>query len=85
MYGREQKYPVVYQQLPLESSVATIKLTEAPTLFLNPAVLTYFLGFGLYLLYGWLWAVAPPASNFGNIFIFYTVTVADVIGYVALF
>jgi hypothetical protein len=85
LYGREQKYPEVYQQLPLQSSVATVKLVAAPTLFLNLAVLTYFLGFGLYLLYGWLWAVAPPASNFRNIFIFYTVTIGAVVGYVALF
>jgi len=85
LYGRQSKYPEAYQHLPLESSAATVKLAESPTLLLNMAVFTYFLGFGLYLLYGWLYAVAPPASNYRNNFIFYVITVGFVIGYVALF
>lgn len=85
LYGRQSKYPEAYQHLPLESSAATVKLAESPTLLLNMAVLTYFLGFGLYLLYGWLYAVAPPASNYRNNFIFYVITVGFVVSYVAFF
>lgn len=77
-------YGQAYQTLFLESSAATIKLSESPMLLLNLAVVAYLLGFGLYLLYGWLNAVTEPATNFRNIFVFYVAVIGGVLGYIAL-
>lgn len=76
-------YREPYDNLLLESSSATVKLIDVPQLLLNLSITAYFLGFGLYLLYGWMWAIIEPATNFRNNFIFYVCIIGAVIGYVA--
>lgn len=78
-------YPGAFQGLPLESSAATVKLTQAPTLLLNLAVLTFFLGFGLYIIYGWLESIEGASPRFRNQFIFYIITIGVVVGYMCFF
>lgn len=74
----------LYHDLMLESSAATVALTESPTLLLNLSVITYFLGFGIYLLYGWKWDISGSALNWRNEFIFYNVVIGAVVAYIAL-
>lgn len=78
-------YPEPYKNLLLESSAATIKLLQAPQLLLDLSVTCYFLGFGLYLLYAWMWAVVEPGVTFRNNFIFYVCVISMVVGYILLF
>lgn len=77
-------YPEPYHSLLLESSASTIKLMEAPNILLNLSVVTYFLGFGLYLLYSWIWAVVDSPLSYRNNFIFYVCTLGGVLAYIAL-
>ncbi|KAK5094801.1 hypothetical protein LTS08_008418 [Lithohypha guttulata] len=77
------EYPEPYKGLLMESSASTVKLMEAPQLLLNLSVAMYFLGFGLYLLYAWIWAVEEPTVNFRNNFIFYVCVSGAVIAYIA--
>lgn len=75
--------PEVYQKLPLESSAPTVKLSDAPQLMLSLSIFCYFVGFGLYLLYGWAWAVVEPASHLRNNFIFYVCVIAAILAYIS--
>lgn len=74
----------IYHNLLLESSASTIALAESPTLLLNLSVIAYFLGFGVYLLYGWKWDVSGSGVDWRNQFIFYVAVIGSVIGYIAL-
>ena len=75
------RYDRPYNILPLESSVAAHKLVDAPARFLMLAVALYIVGFGIYLLFGWLYALDQPTSDFRNIFIVYIAVVCISIGY----
>lgn len=73
----------LYGKMVLESSAATVALTEAPVLLLNLSVITYFLGFGIYLLYGWKWAITDSPVDWRNQFIFYIAVIGSTILYMA--
>lgn len=73
----------LYGDLLLESSAATVALTGSPTLLLNLSVIAYFLGFGIYLLYGWKWAITDVPLNWRNEFIFYVAVIGSTILYIA--
>ena len=81
--AHREGYEDPHNYLPLESSVAAHKLVDAPVQFLILAVVLYFLGFGIYLLYGWLYKVAEPSSNFRNILIVYVAVICMSGGYFA--
>jgi len=61
--------------LPLEGSVAMEVRAQLPQELLFLAVYSYFVGFGLYLLFLWLRNVNNDAINSRNIFIFFTVVI----------
>jgi hypothetical protein len=69
------RYDRPYNILPLKSSVVAQQLVAAPTKFLMIAITLYIIGFGLYLLFGWLYALTQPTSDFRNIFVVYIVAV----------
>lgn len=72
----------LYHNLLLESSAATVALAESPTLLLNLSVVAYFLGFGIYLLYGWKWNIAGSALDWRNEFIFYVAVIGSIVLYI---
>ncbi|KAI1617153.1 hypothetical protein EDD36DRAFT_462013 [Exophiala viscosa] len=83
--GRRQ-YENPYVHLPLESSVAALKQWNTPKVVLNLAVLLYTIGFGIYLLYSWIYHVEPDdgRNDFRNVFIAFVATVGCVCIYVVI-
>ena len=73
------RYTPPFDTLPLESSVSASKIFAIPKLLLNMAVFLFLVGFGLYLLFSWLYHLSTPASNYRNIFITFMV-IAGVFG-----
>ncbi|KIW53446.1 hypothetical protein PV05_09020 [Exophiala xenobiotica] len=51
----KRHYRRPFSHLPLESSVAAMNLLYMPKVLLNLAVLLYTIGFGIYLLYSWIY------------------------------
>ena len=79
----KRKYSAPYSLLPLESSVAALKQFTLPKFILNLAVLLYTIGFGIYLLYSWLYHVEHNGglNDFRNIFIAFVIIVGLVVSY----
>jgi hypothetical protein len=73
----KRRYRMQFSHLPLESSVAAIKLLYMPKVLLNLAVLLYTVGFGIYLLYSWIYHAESEGgrNDFRNIFIAFVATV----------
>ncbi|RMZ87041.1 hypothetical protein DV736_g5733, partial [Chaetothyriales sp. CBS 134916] len=61
--------------LPLESSVAAIKVISFPQRLLQLAVLVFLVGFGLYCLLSWLENITEKPSDFRNIFSVFMLTI----------
>lgn len=76
-------YGTLYGNFLLESSASTVALAELPVLLLNLSVITYFLGFGIYLLYCWKWAIGDSPIKWRNEFIFYVIVIGSTILYIA--
>ncbi|KIW10628.1 hypothetical protein PV08_11592 [Exophiala spinifera] len=74
-----------FHYLPLESSVATLKQFSMPKALLNWAVLLYTVGFGIYLLFAWIYHVESEGgrNDFRNVFMSFVATVGVV--YVSVF
>lgn len=81
--GRYYDYPKPYDGLLLVSSAATVKLCDAPQLLLRLSIMAYFLGFGLYLLYVWIWELVDYATNYRNNLIFYVCALGAVVAYLS--
>lgn len=81
--GNWTNYSGLYGNLLLESSAATVALTQSPGVLLNLSVMAFFLGFGIYLLYGWMWAIADHPLNWRNEFIFFVVVIGSTVMYIA--
>jgi hypothetical protein len=66
-----------YGELPLESSVSALKQFTLPKGLLNLVLLLFIIGFGMYLLYAWLYHVESSGGHddFRNIFISFIITV----------
>jgi hypothetical protein len=79
----KRDYGMPYILLPLESSVSAIKQFNLPKVLLNLAVLLYTVGFGIYLLYSWLYHVESSGglNDFRNIFIAFVATVGLLVIY----
>ncbi|KAJ9619127.1 hypothetical protein H2204_012774 [Knufia peltigerae] len=73
-------YRPPFHLLPLESSVAALKQFSMPKVLLNLAVLLYTIGFGIYLLFAWVYHVDTDGgrNDFRNIFISFVATVGFV-------
>jgi len=69
--------PIVPTPIPLQSSVAAMNLLYMPKVLLNLAVLLYTIGFGIYLLYSWIYHAERDAGrdDFRNVFIAFVATV----------
>ncbi|KAL9111710.1 MAG: hypothetical protein Q9227_003985 [Pyrenula ochraceoflavens] len=78
------RYHSIFDDLPLESSVSAIKITQIPTALLQLAVLVFFVGFGLYLIFSWTENVEAGGSDYRNIFILFVITIAVVLAYYAI-
>ena len=80
----KRKYRMPFNRLPLESSVAVLKQFNMPKVILRLAVILYTVGFGIYLLYAWLYRVEPEGgpNDFRNIFIAFVATVGILYIYV---
>ncbi|RMZ84570.1 hypothetical protein DV737_g1247, partial [Chaetothyriales sp. CBS 132003] len=61
--------------LPLESSVAALKVISFPQRLLQLAVLVFLAGFGLYCLFSWLENITEKPSDFRNIFLVFMLTI----------
>lgn len=79
----KRRYKKPFKLLPLESSVSALKQFYMPKVILNLAVLLYTIGFGIYLLYSWLYRVEINGglNDFRNIFIAFVATVGLVCVY----
>jgi hypothetical protein len=77
------KYRNSYGLLPLESSIWALKRSSLPKAVLNVAVLLYIVGFGLYLLFSWLYHADPNGGrdDFRNILITFVICVGTLIMY----
>lgn len=64
-----------YELLPLMSSVSALQVAKAPNAHLHQALMMFITGFGLYLLFSWLYHVDSPTSDQRNIFIFFVCAV----------
>lgn len=60
--------------LPLESSIAAIKLTSYPRRLLQCAVFIFLVGFGLYCLFSWLENITERPADYRNIFLVFVLT-----------
>lgn len=79
----KRPYRMPFRMLPLESSASALQQFYMPKVTLNLAVLLYTIGFGIYLLYSWLYRVESNGglNDFRNIFITFVVTVGLVCVY----
>lgn len=64
-----------FQRLPLESSISALKETALPRHLLDLAVLVFLVGFGLYVLFLWLFNVDESGQSYRNVFIVFVITV----------
>jgi len=65
-----------FKRLPLESSVSAVMMCELPAKLLEFAVILYFGGFGIYLLFCWINQVKENDQNASrNVFIFFVVAI----------
>lgn len=83
MEPRETPYDMPFKSLPLESSVSALKQFYMPKFMLTLSVWLYALGFGIFLLYAWLYQVEPAGgrNDFRNVFIAFVATVCLVCMY----
>ena len=70
----KRNYPSPFDMFPLESSVSALQISEIPATLLFLAVILYLIGFGLYLLYSWLYDTAGRGAENRNVFIFFVTT-----------
>lgn len=66
---------VGFQGLPLESSISALKAIALPRHLLDLAVLVFIVGFGLYVLFLWLYNVEESGGSYRNVFIIFILTV----------
>jgi hypothetical protein len=72
----ENKYHrSVFEELPLESSMTSLKIVALPRHLLDLAVALYIIGFGLYALFLWLDDINQSGTAYRNIFIVFIITV----------
>jgi hypothetical protein len=72
----ENKYhQSVFKELPLESSMTSLKMVALPKHLLHIAVTLYIIGFGLYALFLWLDDINQSGTAYRNIFIVFIITV----------
>src|SRR6202044_893241 len=72
----ENKYHrSVFEELPLESSMTSLKIVALPRHLLDLAVTLYIIGFGLYALFLWLDDINQLGTAYRNIFIVFIITV----------
>ena len=72
----ENKYRwSVFEKLPLESSMTSLKIVALPRHLLDLAVTLYIIGFGLYALFLWLDDIDQSGIVHRNIFIVFIITV----------
>ena len=72
----ENKYHrSVFEELPLESSMTSLKIVALPRHLLDLAVILYIIGFGLYALFLWLDDINQSGTAYRNIFIVFIITV----------
>ncbi|KAL9621043.1 MAG: hypothetical protein Q9160_004428 [Pyrenula sp. 1 TL-2023] len=57
-------------------------MSEAPTLLLTLAATLYLVGFGIYLLYRWLYHAGDEPTNSRNVFIMYVIVVEAALVYI---
>ena len=67
--------PSLFSQLPLESSVSALQVCDRPSILLGLAFALFIIGFGLYLLFLWLYEIDRRGADSRKVFIFFTCVV----------